>query len=252
MSGMPAPCPFCVTLADPHAAAVLQRNEHVAVLFDAFPLAPGHRLVVPLTHAGYLSDLPTAVFDALFAAVHDTLTANPGIDWTVGVNDGPSAGQTIPHVHVHLVPRIAGDVPDPRGGVRWVLPSQAAYFIEGGSPAVSATLRMHFVRARAEAAAAEIWTTALADVLGSYVASANSVSVFYDYLDPIDPWFRSQPHSVLAHTATGSIEIPDDHRRGELLHLIAAAPRELLRIEPIREMWCVSVSYPTVREPNAG
>jgi diadenosine tetraphosphate (Ap4A) HIT family hydrolase len=47
---------------------------------------------------------------------------------SVGVNDGPLAGQTVPHVHVHLIPRISGDVPDPRGGVRWVLPDTAPYW----------------------------------------------------------------------------------------------------------------------------
>lgn len=46
----------------------------------------------------------------------------------IGVNDGPVAGQTVPHVHMHLIPRFAGDVVDPRGGVRWVIPGKAKYW----------------------------------------------------------------------------------------------------------------------------
>lgn len=48
--------------------------------------------------------------------------------WNVGINDGPAAGQTVPHLHIHLIPRYAGDLPDPRGGVRWVLPEKAKYW----------------------------------------------------------------------------------------------------------------------------
>jgi diadenosine tetraphosphate (Ap4A) HIT family hydrolase len=48
----------------------------------------------------------------------------------VGANDGAAAGQTVPHAHVHVIPRFDGDVPDPRGGIRWVMPGRAAYWEE--------------------------------------------------------------------------------------------------------------------------
>jgi diadenosine tetraphosphate (Ap4A) HIT family hydrolase len=48
--------------------------------------------------------------------------------FNIGLNDGPAAGQTVDHVHVHVIPRYAGDVPDPRGGVRWVIPGKADYW----------------------------------------------------------------------------------------------------------------------------
>ena len=51
----------------------------------------------------------------------------------VGMNLGEAAGQTVPHLHLHLIPRYSGDVEDPRGGVRWVLPEKAAYWRGGGS-----------------------------------------------------------------------------------------------------------------------
>lgn len=48
--------------------------------------------------------------------------------FNVGINDGPAAGQTVPHVHIHLIPRYEGDISDPRGGVRWVIPHKARYW----------------------------------------------------------------------------------------------------------------------------
>ena len=51
--------------------------------------------------------------------------------YNIGINDGAAAGQTVPHVHLHLIPRYEGDRGDPRGGVRWVLPNKAAYWDSG-------------------------------------------------------------------------------------------------------------------------
>ena len=50
--------------------------------------------------------------------------------YNFGINDGAAAGQTVPHLHIHLIPRYVGDRDDPRGGVRWVLPDKAAYWTE--------------------------------------------------------------------------------------------------------------------------
>jgi diadenosine tetraphosphate (Ap4A) HIT family hydrolase len=60
------------------------------------------------------------------------LLAKEGAEaFNIGINDGTAAGQTIDHAHVHLIPRCKGDVPDPRGGIRWVIPAKAAYWSEG-------------------------------------------------------------------------------------------------------------------------
>ena len=48
--------------------------------------------------------------------------------YNIGINDGAAAGQTVPHLHVHLIPRFEGDLSDPRGGVRWVIPAKAKYW----------------------------------------------------------------------------------------------------------------------------
>lgn len=106
----------------------------MAVL-DGFPLSRGHALVVPRTHAASLFDLPAetqASVWALVTEVRATLVARYSPHaFNIGLNDGPAAGQTIPHAHVHVIPRYLGDVTDPRGGVRWVIPARAAYWEPG-------------------------------------------------------------------------------------------------------------------------
>lgn len=126
---MPTGCPLCDRI---------QNGEHLAAsalavaLLDAFPLNPGHTLIVPRRHIGGLFELSSEELAALWALVPvakqviDAQHSPPG--YNVGVNVGPAAGQTVAHVHVHLIPRYTGDVPDPRGGVRWVIPSRAAYW----------------------------------------------------------------------------------------------------------------------------
>ena len=101
---------------------------------DAFPVAAGHMLVVPKRHVASLFDLPDedqAAIWRLVAQVRGKLASDLQPDgFNVGVNDGPAAGQTVLHAHVHVIPRRAGDVADPRGGVRWVIPAKAQYWIE--------------------------------------------------------------------------------------------------------------------------
>ena len=91
-------------------------------------------LVVPKRHVASLFDLPDeeqAAIWKLVAQVRGKLASELQPDgFNVGVNDGPAAGQTVPHAHVHIIPRRAGDVPDPRGGVRWVVPAKAQYWVE--------------------------------------------------------------------------------------------------------------------------
>lgn len=99
---------------------------------DAFPVAPGHTLVIPLRHVGSFFELQEseqlamlALLNRARARLEDEFAPD---GYTIGINDGPAAGQTVPHVHLHLIPRHAEDVPDPRGGVRWVIPDNANYW----------------------------------------------------------------------------------------------------------------------------
>jgi len=121
-------CPFCRIPAHAEVAG----SEHGIALVDAFPITPGHTLVVPRIHVASLFQLPPEVqcdLWLLVTRVRSVMAEDPRVDgFTVGVNDGIAAGQTVPHAHIHVVPRRTGDVPDPRGGVRWVVPDRAAYW----------------------------------------------------------------------------------------------------------------------------
>ena len=79
-----------------------------------------------------VTDAERADLMLLLAAARDELQRQFGpAGYNIGINDGAAAGQTVPHVHLHLIPRYEGDRGDPRGGVRWVLPNKAAYWDSG-------------------------------------------------------------------------------------------------------------------------
>lgn len=124
-------CPFCERIANGNVTHATQLS---AALLDGFPLNPGHTLVVPRQHEAdlyALSEEQQLDVWMLAGRVRRDLGASHGPDgFNVGLNLGAAGGQTIGHAHVHVIPRFAGDVPDPRGGVRWVVPARAAYWID--------------------------------------------------------------------------------------------------------------------------
>jgi len=99
---------------------------------DGFPLTEGHSLVIPNQHVGSFFDLTvevqTALLDLVKIARNELVDELGIVDVNVGINDGPLAGQTVPHCHIHLIPRRDGDIADPRGGVRWIIPNKADYW----------------------------------------------------------------------------------------------------------------------------
>jgi diadenosine tetraphosphate (Ap4A) HIT family hydrolase len=117
------PCPFCV--GEP-----VREGRLVQVFLDAYPVSPGHLLIVPKRHVSALWDLTDEEYDELFATARtEAGNAEGTIDgWNLGVNVGAAGGQTVWHVHLHLIPRRSGDTDDPRGGVRWVVPENAKYW----------------------------------------------------------------------------------------------------------------------------
>lgn len=122
------PCPFC-TLP---AARIVLRNDSALVIRDAYPVSPGHSLVIPVRHvASFFDTTPgerTAMLALLDATKHQLQVEFDPTGYNIGVNDGAAAGQTVGHLHIHLIPRYPGDQPDPRGGVRWVIPEKADYW----------------------------------------------------------------------------------------------------------------------------
>ncbi len=123
-----APCPFC----HPAPERITHQSEFALALLDAYPVAPGHTLVIPRQHVPSLYDLPAREQDALWhlvRQVRQSLTDQFQPDaFNIGCNDGPAAGQTVLHAHIHVIPRHFGDVSDPRGGIRCVIPSKARYW----------------------------------------------------------------------------------------------------------------------------
>ena len=125
---MTNPCPFCQL----DLSSVIASNAHALALSDGFPVSPGHTLIIPKRHVASFFELTPeeqGAMLALLAEMHQLLQKERNPDgFNIGINDGAAAGQTVMHLHLHLIPRYAGDQSDPRGGVRWIFPDKAAYW----------------------------------------------------------------------------------------------------------------------------
>jgi diadenosine tetraphosphate (Ap4A) HIT family hydrolase len=125
---MTTPCPFCDRLATER----LPGNALAASFTDGYPVSPGHTLLVPRRHVETYREATAAERAALWEladAVMAELDATHKADgYNLGVNVGRAAGQTVMHLHLHVIPRYTGDVADPRGGVRYVVPDKAKYW----------------------------------------------------------------------------------------------------------------------------
>jgi len=121
-------CPFCHLPSE----RIVVANERAMVIRDGYPVSPGHTLIIPRRHVTSWFETTVAERDALLELLDKAKTeldTEFGPDsYNIGVNDGPAAGQTVPHLHIHLIPRYEGDQDEPRGGVRWVIPNKAKYW----------------------------------------------------------------------------------------------------------------------------
>jgi diadenosine tetraphosphate (Ap4A) HIT family hydrolase len=120
------------------AARAVAQNALVVAVRDGYPVNPGHTLVIPRRHVASwfeatadervaLMDLVDQVKAALDSEIHPD-------GYNIGINVGEAAGRTVMHLHVHVIPRFAGDVDDPRGGVRFVIPARGNYQRPGHIP----------------------------------------------------------------------------------------------------------------------
>ena len=120
-----SPCLFCTP------RGVTSQNALAYCTRDSFPISPGHSLIIPFRHCPDFFDLTPdemAACTELLVAERKVLDAERKPDgYNVGVNVGRAGGQSVMHVHVHLIPRYAGDHPNPQGGIRHVLPWKADY-----------------------------------------------------------------------------------------------------------------------------
>lgn len=122
-------CPFCT----PAPERIFHEGPLVLGVWDGYPVSPGHALIVPRRHVATWFDASEDERRALANGIEiarDAILGRHRPDgFNVGMNLGEAAGQTVPHLHLHVIPRYRGDVADPRGGVRWVLPERAAYWM---------------------------------------------------------------------------------------------------------------------------
>jgi len=121
-------CPFC----RPEGLELVAELGTVYAIRDGYPVTAGHLLVIPRRHTPDFFSLTEeekrdtlSLLDRLW---REALASDPTISgFNVGMNCGLAAGQTIPHAHTHLIPRRDGDTPNPRGGVRGVIPERMSY-----------------------------------------------------------------------------------------------------------------------------
>src|SRR5262245_61572840 len=122
-----AACPFC----SPESKRVFFRGSCVYGLWDGFPVSPGHALLIPFRHIATWFDATDVERAELLTALEEARgvieRAHRPDGYNIGINIGEAAGQTISHLHVHVIPRYQGDVDEPRGGVRGVIPGKAMY-----------------------------------------------------------------------------------------------------------------------------
>ena len=106
-------CVFCKIIAGDISAKVIMQNERAMALLDAFPLAPGHTLVIPKSHYAKVQQMSEqdamAVFEIIWKLAGAVETGSQVNASTIAIHNGNEAGQEVPHVHVHIVPRKIDD-----------------------------------------------------------------------------------------------------------------------------------------------
>jgi histidine triad (HIT) family protein len=106
-------CIFCRIVDGDIPSRTVYEDGEVLAFLDATPLAPGHALVIPKAHHPFVRDVPVGLSASVFETVHELVARiEDAVDadgHTIAVNDGPAAGQEVPHLHVHVVPRFEGD-----------------------------------------------------------------------------------------------------------------------------------------------
>lgn len=121
-------CLFCQQI---NTISCIVANEMGIAFYDKFPVTEGHTLIIPRRHVASYFDLTKAEQDSLWELVNEVKVLldqefHPD-GFNIGVNIGEAAGQSVFHVHLHIIPRYKGDVENPKGGVRGVIPGKQKY-----------------------------------------------------------------------------------------------------------------------------
>jgi diadenosine tetraphosphate (Ap4A) HIT family hydrolase len=111
---------------------ILIENSSAFFVKDLYPVSDGHSLIIPKRHIESFfeaTEFEQIQMLELLSQGHKLLQQECSPQsYNIGINDGKEAGQTVSHLHIHLIPRYSQDIKDPRGGVRWVLPNKAKYW----------------------------------------------------------------------------------------------------------------------------
>lgn len=122
-------CLFCDKIN--HIHDLLYENDTVVAFYDQYPVSKGHVLIVPKRHIQTYFDATIAEkkdIDQAIMTLKNRLDLSHQPDgYNIGINNGIASGQSILHLHVHLIPRYVGDTIDPKGGVRGVIPGKQSY-----------------------------------------------------------------------------------------------------------------------------
>lgn len=125
-------CPFCQIISGSTDKTILFENQTGCVVRDGYPITEGHTLIIPKRHVASFFEISPEerqdLFELLDQAKIQLDQEYQPASYNIGINDGEAAGQTIPHLHIHLIPRYNEPNKDPRGGVRWVVPEKADYW----------------------------------------------------------------------------------------------------------------------------
>jgi len=123
-------CSFCSLPKD----RIISETELTITIRDGYPVSKGHTLIITKRHVESLFDCyPDEKANILQALEEAKVTLDKELSpdgYNIGINDREAAGQTVMHLHIHLIPRYKGDNTDPRGGVRWIFPEKARYWNE--------------------------------------------------------------------------------------------------------------------------
>jgi len=112
---------------------IINENEVAFAIYDSFPVSQGHILVIPKKHINNYFEADSQTKDELWKLIDECKEIvdkkfNPA-GYNIGINCGEAAGQTVMHLHIHLIPRYKGDIENPRGGVRGVIPDKRIYLL---------------------------------------------------------------------------------------------------------------------------
>ena len=112
---------------------IINENEVAFAIYDSFPVSQGHILVIPKKHINNYFEADSQTKEQLWKLVDECKEIvdkkfNPA-GYNIGINCGEAAGQTVMHLHIHLIPRYKGDIENPRGGVRGVIPDKRIYLL---------------------------------------------------------------------------------------------------------------------------